>query len=56
MIEETMNVVALPRRHREDEADEEYHQRMLVNALAASFITLMIVGGVWIVNTLVQVS
>jgi len=51
-----MNVVALPRQHRKDEADAEYRRRMVVNALAASFITLMIVGGVWIVNTLVQVS
>jgi len=47
---------ALPRRHRTVEADAEYRQRRLVNALAASFVTLMIVGGVWIVNTLVQVS
>jgi hypothetical protein len=51
-----MTVVALPRRHPKVEADAEHRQRMLVNALAASFITLMIVGGVWIVNTLVQVS
>jgi hypothetical protein len=51
-----MNVVALPRRERKIEADAEYRQRMLVNALAASFITLMIVTGFWILNTLVQVS
>jgi hypothetical protein len=29
---------------------------MVVNALAASFLTLMIVSGYWIVSTLVQVS
>ena len=29
---------------------------MLVNALAASFITLMMIGGYWVVTTLVQVS
>jgi hypothetical protein len=51
-----MTAVALPRRHRKVEADAEYRQRMLVNALAASFITFMIVTGFWIVNTLVQVS
>ena len=42
---------------RRQEADNaEYRQRMVVNAVAASFITFMIVTGVWIVNTLVQVS
>jgi hypothetical protein len=50
-----MSTVAMPRR-REEIENEEYRQRMLVNALAASFITLMIVTGFWIVNTLVQVS
>jgi hypothetical protein len=50
-----MTTVAMPRRHQEIE-HEEYRQRMMVNALAASFLTLMIVAGYWIVNTLVQVS
>jgi hypothetical protein len=50
-----MTVTAMPNRQQEMES-EEYRQRMLVNALAASFITLMIVTGCWIVNTLVQVS
>jgi hypothetical protein len=50
-----MSTVAMPRR-REEIENEEYRQRMLVNALAASFVTLMIVTGFWIVNTLVQVS
>jgi hypothetical protein len=43
------------RRSREIE-NAEYRQRMLVNAVAASFLALMIVTGYWIVNTLVQVS
>jgi hypothetical protein len=50
-----MTVTAMPKGQQETES-EEYRQRMLVNALAASFITLMIISGYWIVNTLVQVS
>jgi hypothetical protein len=50
-----MTDVGIPKTRQETES-EEYRQRMLVNALAASFITLMIVSGYWIVNTLVQVS
>jgi hypothetical protein len=50
-----MRVVAMPRRRQEIE-NTEYRQRMLVNALAFSFIALMVVTGCWIVNTLVQVS
>ena len=50
-----MTIVAMPRR-RQEIKNEEYRHRMLVNALAASFITLMIISGYWIVNTLVQVS
>jgi hypothetical protein len=50
-----MTTAAMPKRQQETES-EEYRQRMVVNALAASFITLMIVSGYWIVNTLVQVS
>jgi hypothetical protein len=34
----------------------EYRQRMMVNAVAASFITFLAVSGYWIVTTLVQVS
>jgi hypothetical protein len=41
---------------RQDAENAEYRQRMVVNAVAASFITLMIVTGCWIVSTLVQVS
>jgi hypothetical protein len=50
-----MTTVAMPTR-REEIENEEYRRRMVVNALAASFLTLMIVTGFWIVNTLVQVS
>jgi hypothetical protein len=50
-----MTIVAMPRRRQEIE-NAEYRQRMLVNAFAASFITLMIATGYWIVSTLVQVS
>jgi hypothetical protein len=50
-----MTTVAIPRRRQEIE-NAEYRHRMLVNALAASFMTLMIISGCWIVNTLVQVS
>jgi hypothetical protein len=45
----------MPTRRQETE-NEQYRQRMLVNALAASFITLMMIGGYWVVTTLVQVS
>jgi hypothetical protein len=41
----------MPRRQREAE-NEEYRQR--INALAASFITLMMIGGYWVVTTLVE--
>jgi hypothetical protein len=50
-----MTVIAMPRRRQQVEK-EEYRQRMIVNALAASFITLMMIGGYWVVSTLVQVS
>jgi len=50
-----MTTAAMPKRQQETES-EEYRQRMVVNALAASFLTSMIVAGYWIVNTLVQVS
>jgi hypothetical protein len=50
-----MATIAMQRNRQEIE-NEEYRQRMVVNALAAAFITLMIVTGCWIVNTLVQVS
>jgi hypothetical protein len=51
-----MTVVAMPRRHRKIEADAEYRQRMLVNAVAAGFVTFLMVTAYWVVTTLVQVS
>jgi hypothetical protein len=45
-----MTVVALPR-NREAE-NEEYRQRMIVNAIAATFVTFLMVAGYWIVTTL----
>ena len=49
-----MTTVAMPRRRQVIE-NAEYRQRMLVNALAASFITLLIVTGYWVVTTLTGV-
>jgi hypothetical protein len=49
-----MTTAAMPKRQQETES-EEYRQRMLVNAVAASFLTLMIASGYWILSTL-QVS
>ena len=54
VIEAFMTTVAMPRR-RQDIENAEYRQRMLVNALAASFITLLIVTGYWVVTTLTGV-
>jgi hypothetical protein len=50
-----MTTMAMPRGHKEIE-NAEYKHRMLVNAVAASFITFLVVSGYWIVATLVQVS
>jgi hypothetical protein len=35
--------------------NEEYRQRMLVNAVGATFITFLVVAGYWIVTTLTGV-
>jgi hypothetical protein len=40
---------------KEFEVDAEYRHRMLVNALAATLITFLIVSGYWMVNTLTGV-
>ncbi len=48
-----MTAVEFPRDRQE--ADAEYRQRMLVNAFATAFITLLIVGGYWVVSTLAGV-
>lgn len=50
-----MTVAAIPIKRQEVDARAEYRQRMLVNALAASFITLMMIGGYWVVSTLAGV-
>jgi hypothetical protein len=50
-----MTTVAMPRR-REESENAEYNHRMLVNAVAASFVTFLMAGGYWIVSTLVKVS
>jgi hypothetical protein len=50
-----MTVIAMPRKRREVEESAEYRQRMLVNAVAASFIALLIIGGYWVVSTLAGV-
>jgi hypothetical protein len=48
-----MTVAVMPRRRQE--VDAEYRHRMLVNALAASFITFLMVTGYWVVTTLTGV-
>ncbi len=45
-----MTVIAMPRKRQE--ADAEYRQRMIVNAVAASFIALLIISGYWVVSAL----
>jgi hypothetical protein len=41
--------------NRQEVKNEEYRQRMLVNALAATFITFLMVAGYWVVTTLAGV-
>jgi hypothetical protein len=51
---QTMTAIQLTR-HRPDveiEENEEYRHRMLVNALATFFITVLMITGFWVVNTL----
>jgi hypothetical protein len=50
-----MTVIAMPKGQQETES-EEYRQRMMVNAAAATFITFLMVTAYWVVSTLVQVS
>lgn len=47
-----MTAVTTPKERREIEQRAEYRQRMLVNVLAASFITLLMISGYWMVVTL----
>jgi hypothetical protein len=49
-----MTVVTL-RRNRQEIENEEYRQRMLVNAIAATFLTFLMVAGYWVVTTLASV-
>jgi hypothetical protein len=54
LIVANMTLVAIPgTRKRQDDERDEYRQCMLVNAIAASFITLPVIGGYWVVTTLV---
>jgi hypothetical protein len=49
-----MTVVTI-RRNRQEIENEEYRQRMLVNAIAATFVTFLVVAGYWVVTTLAGV-
>jgi hypothetical protein len=40
---------------RQEVNSEEYRQRMLVNAVAATFISFLMVAGYWVVTTLAGV-
>ncbi len=51
-----MTVIVMPRRRREVDVSAEYRERMLVNAAAALFVTLMMIGGYWVVSTLAGAS
>jgi hypothetical protein len=48
-----MSLVEMSKEHLDERA--EYRERMLVNVLAASFLTLLIISGYWIVTTLTGV-
>jgi hypothetical protein len=50
-----MTVVATLTKRQEVEGSAEYRHRMLVNALAASFITFLMVTGYWVVTMLTGV-
>jgi hypothetical protein len=47
-----MTTVDLTSARREVEENAEYRQRMVVNLLAASFITFLTITGYWVVSTL----
>jgi hypothetical protein len=47
-----MTMVDLTRARQEVEENAEYRQRMVVNLVAASFITFLTLTGYWVVNTL----
>jgi hypothetical protein len=52
MIGTDMTVIAMPRKRQRVDQSAEYRHRMFVNALAASFISLLMIGGYWVVSTL----
>jgi hypothetical protein len=47
-----MTVIPFPRKRQDIDDSAEYRQRMVVNLVAASFITLLIISGYWVVATL----
>jgi hypothetical protein len=49
-----MTIIAMPKNRRQLE-NEEYRQRMLVNAVAATFVAFLMVAGYWVVTTLTGV-
>jgi hypothetical protein len=49
-----MTTAAMPRRSRE-EVNAEYRERMIVNAVAATFVSFLIAAGYWIVSTMATV-
>ena len=46
--------VADLQKYESQDADGDYRHRMIVNGLAAFVTTILIVGGIWIANTMVQ--
>jgi hypothetical protein len=49
-----MTTSAMPRMSREDE-NAEYRERMIVNAVAATFVAFLMAAGYWVVSTLTTV-
>jgi hypothetical protein len=47
-----MTMVEMTRVRQEVEESAEYRQRMMVNALATCFITILMITGYWVVSTL----
>jgi hypothetical protein len=49
-----MTVVGMTKARQEAEERTEYDHRMLVNFVAASFMTLLMITGYWVVSTLAE--
>jgi|HubBroStandDraft_6_1064221.scaffolds.fasta_scaffold4536481_1 hypothetical protein len=47
-----MTAAEMSRARQEVERGAEYDHRMLVNFVAASFLTLLVIAGYWVVSTL----